>query len=111
MEILMRCIQCNYETGEPINKCPKCGHALHKAHLFRAIGWVVASLGGFLMVFSVGIAAVVALTISNAGDAASTTYTGTPDDTKFIFGLLVACFVAGIAALIKGKRIIKHRRM
>ena len=104
MDILMRCIRCNYETEAAIVQCPKCGHALHKAHLLRAIGWAVSSLGALLVMLAAMIGAAVALMRSYPRD-------GSSSDATFIYGLLAFVFVAGIAALVKGTRMVKYRRM
>jgi len=50
---------CDYETSEPVTRCPKCGRALHTEAQFRALGWVLFVLGG-------GIAAVMAVVMAGA---------------------------------------------
>ncbi|HUP95849.1 MAG TPA: hypothetical protein VM164_13140 [Burkholderiales bacterium] len=73
-------------------------------HRLRAIGWIVASLGALLVMLSAMIAAAVALMRSYSRD-------GSSSDAMFTYGLLAFVFVAGIAALIKGTRMVKHRRI
>lgn len=50
---------CDYQTSEPVTRCPKCGRALHTEAQFRALGWVLVVLGG-------GIAAVMAAVMAGA---------------------------------------------
>ena len=43
------CYKCDYETSEPLAKCPQCGRPLRTGRQVRRLGWLLTFIGAFLV--------------------------------------------------------------
>ncbi len=95
------CPKCDFETYEPLAKCPNCGRRLQSVRKVRILGWVLLLLGAFLVVFMGGLGIVIAGIIAGTGElGASSKFTGGQEMVLFIiaiFGLVIALGFASIA--------------
>jgi magnesium-transporting ATPase (P-type) len=95
------CEKCKYETPEMLNKCPQCGRSIRTSKQVRRLGWVLVILGGFLIVFMVGLT-VLMLGIMTNPTQSSTHFTGTPEDALFMFGVFGLVAAIGLSSLAGG---------
>ncbi|HEV3470033.1 MAG TPA: hypothetical protein VG148_11975 [Pyrinomonadaceae bacterium] len=107
------CYRCDYETREPVERCPRCGNKrVLTTTGVRALGGVLVGIGLFLVIFMGVIAVIVAGIIARSSDPSATTrFEGGTKEIALIFGIfgLVIAFgatstVAGAMQLVRGRR-------
>jgi uncharacterized paraquat-inducible protein A len=103
------CYSCDYETVEPVIDCPRCGHLLRTARQVRRLGWVLAAMGLFLVLFMTGIMILIANIMARTGKPGSTeSFSGGPLEAAMIFAVLGLVWVFGLTGLVGGIWQIKH---
>jgi len=106
---LRTCYKCDYETTEPLDKCPRCGQRLRTARQVRRLGWVLTFLGGFLVVFMGAITIFITNIISQANDPHATTkFNGSPDMLLLMYGLFGFVILFGLVGMAGGIWQIKY---
>jgi hypothetical protein len=93
--------KCNFETSEAVPRCPNCGSRLQSAKKVRILGGLLLVIGTFLVLFMSILGVYLGSIISDSNDPAATTrFTGGPQDVMFIvviFGLVISFGLASIA--------------
>ena len=103
MQDLSRCVSCDYQTTEPLTKCPKCGRRLRTVKQARRIGWFQIMLGGFLVALMSVITIVVSTIISGAATPGEgPRFTGSPSDVMFIYGIFAIVIAIGLVSIAGG---------
>ena len=96
-------VSCDYETSESVARCPRCGQGMFSPKKFRTLGWILAGIGSFLVVFMAAITFIVADIMTESGKPGSTTtFTGTRADAVTMFAIFGAVIAAGLLALAAG---------
>lgn len=93
---------CDYETDEPVTRCPKCGRALHTRAQFRQLGWLLFALGVLLAGGMAAVMLLVAYAFRGSADA-------TPKAVAFgvlglVLGLGLTFAAAGFSQARSGRR-------
>lgn len=106
---LRSCYRCNYETTEPLAKCPQCGQRLRTATTVRWLGWLLIVLGSFLVIFMGGIAFMVTNMIAQSDEPDATSrFTGGPEMLLFMYGIFGFVILFGLVALAGGIWQVKY---
>ncbi|MBA3322903.1 MAG: hypothetical protein H0T45_15845 [Pyrinomonadaceae bacterium] len=109
MNEISSCYRCDFETGEPLSQCPRCGQPLRSAKTVRRLGWALVALGGLLVVFMGALTVVIGGIMSRTGEPGATTrFTGGPEDAAFIFGIFGLVISIGLASVVGGAWQIKY---
>lgn len=106
------CYKCNYATSHALTVCPQCGQQQFRTTgQIRRLGWVLAVLGAFLIIFMTWISISIGSVIlySNYPGARSH-FTGGPGMIMFIVGLFGIVLTFGIASFSAGIFQIKYGR-
>lgn len=99
----LTCFKCGFEARTNHNKCPRCGRALHTRGEIRLLGFLLATLGGILVVGMSAITLVVIGLIQQSGKPGTTArFTGTETEMLMMFGVFGAVLIFGFGALAAG---------
>ncbi len=103
------CYRCNYETTEPLAKCPQCGQRLRTAATVRRLGWVLIIIGGLLVAFmgwlTFGITGIIA---HSDEPGAPSRFTGGPEMVLAIYGIFGFVILFGLVAMAGGIWQVKY---
>jgi uncharacterized paraquat-inducible protein A len=99
----LTCFKCGFEARTNHNKCSRCGRALHTRGEIRLHGFLLAMLGGILVVGMSAITLVVIGLVAQSGKPGmSARFTGTETEMLVMFGLFGAMLIFGFGALAAG---------
>lgn len=90
--------------------CTQCGRAARSPRQVRIFGWVLVSLGTFLVVFMAGLSVVVGRIIAGSDPEATTRFSGSATEAAIIFGVFGVIGLFGLAAITAGASSIRHGR-
>lgn len=76
----------------------------------RIFGWVLVSLGAFLVVFMAGLGVVVGRIIAGSDPEATTRFSGDATQAAIMFGVFGVIGLFGLAAITAGVSSIRHGR-
>ena len=112
MNEVSTCFRCSFETGEAVEKCPRCGGRMRTARQVRRLGWVQVVCGVILVGMMGTITAFVAPLILQAGEPTATgsRFNGTPEQALLILGLFGIVILFGLVAMLNGIWQIKYGR-
>lgn len=99
----LTCFKCGFETQANYNKCPRCGRGLKTRGEIRLLGFLLATLGGILVVGMSAITLIVIGLIQQSGKPGTTArFTGTETEMLMMFGIFGAVLIFGFGALAAG---------
>jgi hypothetical protein len=112
MDEVRTCFKCSYETGEVVEKCPRCGGRMRTAQQVRRLGWVQVVLGVIIVGMMGTITVFIAPLMLNAGEPTATgsRFNGTPEQALLILGLFGIVILFGLVAMLNGIWQIKFGR-
>ena len=90
--------------------CTQCGRTVRSPRQVRIFGWVLVSLGTFLVVFMAGLSVVVGRIIAGSDPEATTRFSGDATQAAIIFGVFGVIGLFGLAAITAGASSIRHGR-
>jgi magnesium-transporting ATPase (P-type) len=98
------CIGGDYETQDAsVRRCPQCGRAMRSGRQVRVLGWVLAVIGAFLLVFVGAIAVWMTNVIRHADEpGAKVGFTGGTDMLLLIYGLFALVLSFGVVSVASG---------
>lgn len=97
-----KCFSCGFESTAPVKRCPKCNRGLRTRQQIRATGIVLLVLGTGLSGGMAYLIWVIANIMRHKSNGSTSSFTGTPRDAAYIFGILGMVLVFGITSLSTG---------
>jgi uncharacterized membrane protein len=90
--------------------CTQCGRTVRSPKQVRVLGWVLVSIGAFLVVFMAGLSVVIGRIIAGSDPEATTRFSGDATQAAIMFGVFGAIALFGLAAATAGASQIRHGR-
>lgn len=95
--------RCGYITKDKVSTCPRCGSRIQATAQKRWVGWVVMSLGLFLVALPGVLCFYLAPSLLHPGSAEyGPVFNGTTEQGKLAIGLFGVLILFGINAAIAG---------
>jgi hypothetical protein len=105
------CKRCGKETLDPAKRCASCGGAVIAAKTMRMLGWLLAGLGAFLVLFMGAITIYVAQIVYQTNEpGVHAGFTGGADMEFFMFGLFTLVLLFGLTSLVSGLLQVRNGR-
>jgi hypothetical protein len=97
-----KCFSCGFETTSAIRRCPECNRGLRTSQQVRVLGMVLVVIGAGLSAGMAYLIWIIANIMRNRGGGAASSFTGTPRDAAFIFGILGLVLAIGVTSVSTG---------